>query len=145
MADRELRVAVVGAGMMGGDHVTRIGKRIKGARVAAIVEPDAARARAAAANAPGAVVRADIRQALEQDDLDAVLIATPGQLHEPVLLPALEAGVAIFCEKPLTPDSTSALRILEAEQKLDRHQHIGKGTIGLEPFRRFPSGVSCRG
>jgi myo-inositol 2-dehydrogenase / D-chiro-inositol 1-dehydrogenase len=126
MADRDLRIAVVGAGMMGGDHVARITHRISGARVAAIVEPDATRANAAAANAPGAVVRTDIRQALEQDDLDAVLIATPGVLHEPVLLPSIEAGVAIFCEKPLTPDSESALRVLEAEQKLDRpHIQVG--------------------
>jgi myo-inositol 2-dehydrogenase / D-chiro-inositol 1-dehydrogenase len=126
MADRDLRIAVVGAGMMGGDHVARITHRITGARVAAIVEPDAARANAAAANAPGAVIRTDIRQALESDDLDAVLIATPGQLHEPVLMPSIEAGVAIFCEKPLTPDSASALRVLEAEQKLDRpHIQVG--------------------
>ena len=126
MAVRDLRIAVVGAGMMGGDHIARITRRISGASVAAIVEPDAARAHAAAANAPGAVVRADIRDALDHDDLDAVLIATPGPFHEPVLLPCLEAGVAIFCEKPLTPDSESSLRILDAEQGLDRpHIQVG--------------------
>ena len=120
MADRDLRVAVVGAGMMGGDHVARLAQRISGATVAAIVEPDADRAAAAAANAPGASVRTDIRDALDRGDLDAVLIATPGPFHEAVLLPSLEAGVAIFCEKPLTPDVASSLRILEAEQRLDR-------------------------
>ncbi len=120
MAERDLRIAVVGAGMMGGDHVARIAHRISGASIAAIVEPDRARADAAAANAPGAVVRTDIRDALDSDDLDAVLIATPGPFHEPVLVPCLEAGVAIFCEKPLTPDSESSLRILDAEQRLDR-------------------------
>jgi myo-inositol 2-dehydrogenase/D-chiro-inositol 1-dehydrogenase len=102
MADRDLRIAVVGAGMMGSDHIARITQRISGANVATIVEPDGARAAAAAANAPGAAVRADITDALDADDLDAVLFATPGQLHEAVLLPSLEAGVAIFCEKPLT-------------------------------------------
>lgn len=126
MADRELRIAVVGAGMMGGDHIARIAERISGAGVVAIVEPDATRADAAAASAPGATVRADIRDALDRDDLDAVLVATPGQFHEPVLRPCLEAGVAIFCEKPLTPDSESSLRILEAEQRLDRpHIQVG--------------------
>lgn len=120
MADRDLRVAVVGAGMMGSDHVARITRRISGAQVASIVEPDADRAAAAAANAPGAAIRTDIRDALERDAVDAVLIATPGPSHEPVLLPSLEAGVAIFCEKPLTPDSESAMRILAAEQRLDR-------------------------
>jgi myo-inositol 2-dehydrogenase / D-chiro-inositol 1-dehydrogenase len=114
----DLRIAVVGAGMMGGDHIERISRRISGARVAAIVEPDAGRGQAAAANAPGAVVRADIRDALDRDRLDAVLIATPGPFHEQVMLPSLEAGLAILCEKPLTPDSESSLRILEAEQRL---------------------------
>jgi myo-inositol 2-dehydrogenase / D-chiro-inositol 1-dehydrogenase len=118
--DGDLRIAVVGAGMMGSDHVARITKRISGAVVASIVEPDAERGKAAAATAPGAVVRRDIREALDEDRLDAVVIATPGPFHEQVLLPALEAGVAILCEKPLTPDSESSLRILEAEQRLDR-------------------------
>ena len=65
MADRDLRIAVVGAGMMGGDHIARIAHRISGAIVAVIVEPDRARADAAAANAQGAAVRADIRDALD--------------------------------------------------------------------------------
>ena len=126
MANRDLRIAVVGAGMMGGDHIARITKRISGANVATIVEPDSARADSAAATARGAAIRGDIRDALDRDDLDAVLIATPGQFHEPVLLPCLEAGVAIFCEKPLTPDSESSLRILDAEQRLDRpHIQVG--------------------
>ena len=116
----DLRIAVVGAGMMGADHIARITDTIQGARVAAVVEPDEGRAAAAVRSAPGSVARTRIEDAIELDDLDAVLIATPGFLHEPVLLPALEAGLAILCEKPLTQDSTSSLAILEAEQKLDR-------------------------
>ena len=131
MTDRNLRIAVVGAGMMGSDHVGRITRRISGARVAAIVEPDAARAATAAALAPGASVRTDVRHALEHDDLDAVLIATPGPFHEAVLMPSLEAGVAILCEKPLTPDSETSLRILEAEQR------VGRRRIQVGFMRRF--------
>jgi myo-inositol 2-dehydrogenase/D-chiro-inositol 1-dehydrogenase len=122
----ELRIAVVGAGMMGADHVARITNKIQGARVAAVVEPDEGRAAAAVATAPGSVARSRIEDAIELDDLDAVIIATPGFLHAPVLLPALDAGLAILCEKPLTEDSESSLRIIEAEQKLDRpHIQVG--------------------
>ena len=122
----DLRIAVIGAGMMGADHVARITNRIQGARVAAVVEPDQGRAAAAVASAPGSVARTRIEDSIELDDLDAVLIATPGFLHEPVLLPALDAGLAILCEKPLTQDSASSLAILEAEQKLDRpHIQVG--------------------
>ena len=126
MTNENLRVAVVGAGMMGADHIARFSSKITGADVVAVVEPDQARAAAAVAGLPRASTRRRIEDALELDNLDAVLIATPGPYHEAVLLPALEAGVEILCEKPLTPDSDSSLRILEAEQKLDRpHVQLG--------------------
>ncbi|MFT4233078.1 MAG: Gfo/Idh/MocA family oxidoreductase [Leucobacter sp.] len=121
-----LRVAVVGAGMMGADHVKRITHRIAGARVSAIVEPDAGRAAAAAENAPGSAALTSIEDAIAAGAMDAVLIATPGQFHAPVLKPALEAGLPILCEKPLTQDSASSMEILELEQRLDRpHIQVG--------------------
>ncbi|RFA10716.1 inositol 2-dehydrogenase [Subtercola boreus] len=122
----DLRVGVVGAGLMGADHIARITNRTSGAIVSAIVEPDAGRAAAAAANAPGALTFTRIEDAIAADAVDAVLIATPGQFHEPVLVPALEAKLPILCEKPLTPDSATSWKILELEQKLDRpHIQVG--------------------
>ena len=130
----DLRVAVVGAGMMGADHVARITSTISGATVVAVVDPDTARADAAAATAPGAITAADFDEALAATEIDAVIIATPGFLHEAVLLPALDRGLAILCEKPLTTDEAASLRVLEAEQKLDR-PHIQVGFM-----RRFDQG-----
>ncbi|WP_374975648.1 Gfo/Idh/MocA family protein [Microbacterium trichothecenolyticum] len=122
----DLRIGVVGAGLMGADHIARITHRISGAVVSAVVEPDQGRAAAAAANAPGAAIFARIEDAIAADAVDAVLIAVPGQFHEPVLVPVLEAKLPILCEKPLTPDSTSSFKILELEQKLDRpHIQVG--------------------
>ncbi|CAM5475185.1 Gfo/Idh/MocA family protein [Leifsonia shinshuensis] len=129
--NQDLRVGVVGAGQMGADHIQRITRTISGATVSAIVEPDAGRAAAAAAAAPGALPFASIEDAIDAAALDAVIIATPGQFHEPVLLPALQSRLPILCEKPLTPDSASSLRILEREQQLDR-PHIQLGFM-----RRF--------
>mgnify|MGYP000485134986 CR=1 FL=1 len=130
----ELRIAVVGAGLMGADHVIRIENRIVGAHVSAIVEPDVGRAKAALATAPNAVWYPNIEAAIAASAMDAVLIATPGQFHEPVLLPALEAGLPILCEKPLTPDAESSLRIVEAEVK------TGKQLIQVGFMRRFDAG-----
>lgn len=118
MTDEQLRVAVVGAGIMGADHIERLATRTKGAVVAAIVEPDPARATAAAALAPGAAVHARIEDALNAGGIDAVLIATPGPFHEAVLLPTLQAGLPVLCEKPLAPTVDEALEVLEAEQRL---------------------------
>jgi myo-inositol 2-dehydrogenase/D-chiro-inositol 1-dehydrogenase len=113
----ELRVGVVGAGMMGADHVARLTHRIAGATVSAIIEPDQQRAAAAVQEAPGARAFARVEDALDAGAADAIVIATPGQFHEPVLLPVLEAGLPVLCEKPLTDDPESSWRVLEAEQK----------------------------
>ncbi|MCF2571698.1 Gfo/Idh/MocA family oxidoreductase [Brevibacterium sp. UCMA 11754] len=117
----DFRVGVIGAGMMGADHVKRIGSTISGARVSAVVDPDESRVASALENAPGAVGYSRIEDALEDQAIDGVLIATPGFLHEPVLLPCLEAKLPILCEKPLTPDPESSWRILEAEQATGEH------------------------
>ncbi|MEY4437068.1 MAG: hypothetical protein RL100_532 [Actinomycetota bacterium] len=130
----ELRIAVVGAGLMGADHIIRIGNRIIGAHVSAVVEPDEGRAKSAMENAPGAKWFPNIDAAIAEKAMDAVLIATPGQFHEPVLIPSLKAGLSILCEKPLTPDPESALRIVEAEVA------GGKQLIQVGFMRRFDAG-----
>lgn len=127
----DLRVGVVGAGMMGADHVARLTHRVKGAAVSAIVEPDEQRAAAAIHAAPGAKAFVRIEDALDADAVDAILVATPGKLHEPVLIPTLDKGLPILCEKPLTSDPESSWRILEAEQK---HPHP---LIQIGFMRRF--------
>ena len=127
----DLRVGVVGTGIMGADHVARITGTITGATVSAIVEPDAGRAASAARLAPEAKIFTRVEDALSADALDAVVIATPGKFHEPVLLPVLEAGLPVLCEKPLTQDPESSWRVVEAEQK------AGRQLIQVGFMRRF--------
>ncbi|MCD7443412.1 Gfo/Idh/MocA family oxidoreductase [Streptomyces lincolnensis] len=117
-----LGVAVIGAGRMGADHVRRIHEVTSGARVAAVVDVDAERAKAVAARVGGASVHTDPAAAMAAADVDAVLIASPGPAHEATLLAAFERDLPVLCEKPLTPDAASALRVLEAERELGRRR-----------------------
>lgn len=112
----ELRVAVVGAGTMGSDHIRRLTRSVTGARVSVVVEPDPARRSAALSGAPGAGGYASLPEAIGSAELDAVLVASPGPLHAPGVQECLAAGLPVLCEKPLTPDPESALRLVEAEQ-----------------------------
>src|SRR5699024_1622080 len=107
---QDFRVGIVGAGMMGADHVKRITSTISGARVSAVVDPDQARLASALDNAPGATRYSRSDDALEAGAGDGVLIAAPGFLHEQVLRPCLAAGVPSLCEKPLTSDPESWCR-----------------------------------
>jgi myo-inositol 2-dehydrogenase/D-chiro-inositol 1-dehydrogenase len=129
-----LEVCVVGAGRMGADHIERLARRIVGAEVTVVVDVDISRAKKAIEAIPSAVAVSDIGHALDRKDVDAIVVATPGFLHEEVLLQALEADLAILCEKPLTPDEASSWKIVEAEQRL------GKKRIQVGFMRRFDAG-----
>lgn len=126
-----LRVAVIGTGKMGADHVRRLHEVVSGARVSAVVDLDADRAKQVAARVDGCTAHTDPASAIAAGDVDAVLIASSGPAHEPALLLALEHDLPVLCEKPLTPDAASALRVLEAEQALG-HRRVQVGFM-----RRF--------
>jgi myo-inositol 2-dehydrogenase/D-chiro-inositol 1-dehydrogenase len=119
-----LRVAVIGTGKMGADHVRRIQEVISGARVSAVVDLDAERAKAVAARVDGCTAHTDPAAAMAA--ADAVLIASPGPAHEAALMAAFERDLPVLCEKPLTPDAASALRVMEAEQRLG-HRRVQVG------------------
>ncbi len=136
---KTLRVAVIGAGRMGADHIKRLSTRIHGAEVAAVVDVDLARAQAAIEGIDGAVALASADEALNNGDVNAVLIATPGFLHEEILYKALEKDFPILCEKPLTPDADSAWKVVQAEQALG-HKRIQVGFM-----RRFDAEYSALG
>jgi myo-inositol 2-dehydrogenase/D-chiro-inositol 1-dehydrogenase len=131
--NENLRVAVVGAGLMGADHVERLSRRMTGAEVAAVVDIDTERAHRVASQSGSAVAVPDITPLLDAGRLDAVVIATPGFLHEQTLLQIMERGLPVLCEKPLTPDAASSWRIVEREEK------IGRKLIQVGFMRRFDS------
>ena len=81
-----LRVAVIGTGRMGADHVPRIDEVISGARVSAVVDVDAERAKSVAAGVEGCTAYTEPAAAMAAADVDAVLIASPGPAHEAALL-----------------------------------------------------------
>ncbi|MFE6775444.1 Gfo/Idh/MocA family protein [Streptomyces sp. NPDC057702] len=129
-----LRVAVIGTGRMGADHVRRLHEVTHGARVTAVVDIDAERAKAVADRIEGCAAYTEPAAAMASADVDALLIASPGPAHEAALLQAFAHDLPVLCEKPLTPDAASALRVLEAEQRLG-HRRVQVGFM-----RRYDAG-----
>ena len=115
----ELRIAVLGVGLMGAFHVDALSKRIRGARVTVINDFLPAKAAEVAASV-GARVVADPIEAINDADVDAVLIATPGAAHDEQVNACLDRGIPVLCEKPLTTDIASAYRIVQREAQLAR-------------------------
>ncbi|GGS47823.1 Gfo/Idh/MocA family oxidoreductase [Streptomyces griseoviridis] len=117
---QSLGVAVLGAGHMGADHIRRLDRVVGGARVVAVADPDAERAKEAVAGREGVAVRTEAEAALDAPGVEAVLIASPGEAHEEALLAAFARNLPVLCEKPMVPDPAGALRIVEAEARLGR-------------------------
>ena len=107
-----VRLALVGCGAISEWH--RMGlAEVPEIEIAATVDPDRARAEAAAKD-HGAAVFGSLDEALEQGDFDAVDLMLPHGLHEPLAIQALEAGKHVLLEKPMAPTLDACERILSA-------------------------------
>lgn len=127
----DLRIAVLGVGVMGADHVARITSRISGARVSVVNDYITEKAEQIASAIDGCRAVVDPMDAIADPDVDAVLLATPGSTHEKQLLACLEHGKPVMCEKPLTTDVATSLEILRREAEL------GRPLIQVGFMRRF--------
>ncbi len=114
-----LGIGVIGTGMIGQDHIRRITDVLAGGKVMAVTDADRGRAERAAEK-PGAKVYDDAASLIAASEVEAVLICSWGPAHEEAILPALEAGKPVFCEKPLAPRQDACLRIIDAEVKLGK-------------------------
>ena len=105
-----VRVAFIGTGNRG-SHLLRNMVKVPGVRVVAVCDIDPARVKAAvdavtAAGGAAPEAYSEYRKLLDRKDIDAVVIATPVDLHKEMSVAALEVGKHVYCEKPmaLTPE-----------------------------------------
>ena len=127
----DLRVAVLGVGVMGADHVARLTTKISGARVAVVNDYVTEKAEQIASGIDGCRAITDPLDAIADPDVDAVVLATPGPTHEKQLLACLEHGKPVLCEKPLTTDVATSLEVVKREAE------SGKRLIQVGFMRRF--------
>lgn len=115
-----MKVAVIGAGSMGGMHADLLGSmdEISGLFV---VDPDVGRAEAVARRNGGSAMT--FEEALEA--ADAIVVATPPELHAVAVDAALEAGRHVLCEKPLTDDLESSIALTRRIDAEGGHVELG--------------------
>jgi len=115
-----VRVAMIGAGVMGADHARIVASELPGAELRWICDADVARARSVAEATGARQVSTDALATIAAADVDAVLIASPDFTHADLTLACLRARKPVLCEKPLAPDSAECLAVLQAEGALGR-------------------------
>ncbi|HEX4802969.1 MAG TPA: Gfo/Idh/MocA family oxidoreductase, partial [Myxococcaceae bacterium] len=111
-SSRAVRFGIIGAGAISQAYAQAF-ESCSIAQVTGVADVDVAVAAALATRLKCPSYRSHQSMAKEAE-LDAVLICTPPSTHPEICLEFLERGIAVLCEKPLSTDVASALRIIQA-------------------------------
>lgn len=98
-----IRLGIVGLGAMGREMLD-VASQHPDFVVTHAADLDARAVAEVGAQHPEILVGTDPLTLIDDDDLDAVYIATPPRTHAALVTRALRAGIAVFCEKPLAID-----------------------------------------
>ncbi len=136
---KQLRIGMIGYGFMGRAHSNGY-NRVKDffdleylPVLQAVAARDADKAKVFADRWGYKRVETDWRKLVAADDIDAVDICTPNNLHAEIAIEAAKHGKAILCEKPLSMDAAEGERMCEAVEK------AGVPNIVWYNYRRVPA------
>jgi myo-inositol 2-dehydrogenase/D-chiro-inositol 1-dehydrogenase len=101
--------------MIGDYHGRALATSIAGAQVVAVSDVNVEQAKRLADAVGNARVHADGHDLIRDDDVQAVLVASPGDTHEEYTSACIAAEKPVLCEKPLATTTEACLRVLEAE------------------------------
>lgn len=123
---KEIKLGVIGVGGRGivadAAHKPNEGFRIV---AGADVNPEALKAFPKRIKEEDLFLTEDYRELLEKEEIDAVFITSPDFLHEEHAIAALEAGKAVFLEKPMHISIEGCDRILETAYKTGSKLYLG--------------------
>lgn len=134
---KPLRIAVLGAGLVGRRHIETIRALPQVAELVAVADPFADPSQF---DLGGAAWFADSEQMLDQARPEAVIIATPNTLHAPLGLSACARGIHFLVEKPVTATLEEAgqlVRAVEAAGVKTLVGHHRRYLVAVQEARRL--------
>jgi len=144
-ANDNVQVALIGAGGMGNaDAETCI--TVPGVKLIAACDLYDGRLEAAKKKYGSDIfVTKDYKEILSRKDIDAVIIATPDHWHKDISIDAMNAGKAVYCEKPMVHDITEGGAVVDAQTKNKAVFQVGSqgmSSLGNEKAKQlFESGA----
>ena len=118
---KKVRISVAGAGLIGYRHIEEIQKNLD-CELLSIVDPHPPTklaglgSNAALGATAGVPMYASLSEMLAKDKPDGVILATPNQLHADQAIECVNAGVAVFVEKPVAHTLADGIRLCEAAE-----------------------------
>jgi predicted dehydrogenase len=110
-----VRIAVIGAGLIGRTHIAVLRSGSPDYTLAAVADPSPAAA--AEARALGYPIYPGIEEMLEREKPDGAIIAVPNQMHVEVGLACIARKIPIIVEKPVADSVAEALELIEAGER----------------------------
>ncbi|WP_230969456.1 Gfo/Idh/MocA family oxidoreductase [Nitrogeniibacter aestuarii] len=111
-----IRVALAGAGAFGLKHLDGI-KHIDGVEVVALISRDLDKTRAVADQYGIEQATTDLDEVLARDDIDAVILCTPTQMHARQAIACMQAGKHVQVEIPLCDVLADGEDVLRVQQE----------------------------
>lgn len=135
-ANERIRVGMIGLGGMGTSHANCIRDLAETNNLQAVSTADCwlTRAQEGASTLGAENAYSDYRRVLD-DDVDYVTIATPEHQHEPMTCDALDAGKAVYCEKPMTHSIDEGLRVVAKQAETGLPVQIGVQATSDDIYR----------
>ncbi len=135
-ANDRIRIGVIGVGGMGSLHTRCLRDLSEPNNLQTISVADCwlTRAQAGAKTLGAPNVYSDYRRVLD-DDIDYVTIATPEHHHKQMTCDALDAGKAVYCEKPMTHTIDEGLAVIEKQQQTGLPVQVGVQSTSDDIYR----------
>ncbi len=133
-----INMALIGCGARGGNQVMPSFMKLPGVRMVAVCDVNSnhlARGREKAGGDQIATYH-DYRKLLEDENIDAVIVATQAHWHVPIAVAACQAGKDVYLEKPLGNSIGEGQYLIEAAKKYDRVVQIGTQQHSMEHYRK---------
>ncbi len=119
-----INAAIIGCGGRG-KILARQAAGVPGVKITWLVDPDITRAEGLKEIAPDAKTAQDLRKALDDKELNVVIIATGNYWHCLAGIWACQAGKDVYVEKPLGHNLVEQRRMIEIAQKTGRVVQVG--------------------
>ncbi len=143
-----MRIALAGAGAFGIKHLDALAL-IDGVEVTSVVSRRLEQAEEVAAKYGASQATTELEEVLGRDDVDAVILATPTELHASQAIAVMQAGKHVQVEIPLADSWSDALEVARVEQESGQicmvghtrrfnpshqwmHRRIGAGELSIQ-------------